>query len=88
MFGSVKEIFLLYIPLHSLFLRIPQQSGKQRKHQEKTSLAGKKPKIGGNLRKVFIYESMFIYVFQRGDMIAKVFVLIFISTGEMIRFDE
>lgn len=42
----------------------------------------------GNLRKVFIYESMFIYVFQRGDMIAKVFVLIFISTGEMIRFDE
>ena len=42
----------------------------------------------GNLRKVFIYESMFIYVFQKGDMIAKVFILIFISTEEMIRFDE
>ena len=26
--------------------------------------------------------------FKKGDMIAKVFILIFISTGEMIRFDK
>ena len=40
------------------------------------------------MRKLFIYVYVYLFFLKKGHMIAKVFILIFISTGEMIRFDE